>query len=222
MKKLYGIIVALFVMQLCLSAGLTKNDSINGHEFVDLGLSVKWATCNVGASTPEDYGDYFAWGETATKKSYWLDTYRFRTSGEWIDETTFSKYNFKSGRGNVDNKERLDFSDDVARTKWGSFWRMPTKTEWDELRDNCTWTWISNGGVKGYKVTSKKNGKSIFLPAAGGIAFSSVNNDGDACYWSSTLYKDNPGNAYSLYFDSKEIKVNYHGRHLGLSVRSVF
>ena len=220
MKRLTATLVSLLAINMCFAAMLPESGRANDHEYVDMGLSVKWATCNVGASTPEDYGDYFAWGEVATKSNYWLDTYSFRISGEWFDETTFSKYNCTSGRGPVDNKARLEMSDDVANKKWGGSWRIPTQAEWEELRDNCNWTWTSVGDVEGYKVTSKKNGNSIFLPAAGGRVFDSLNKN-QGSYWSSTLSKDDPNNASSIRFGPKEITVGIHGRHLGLSVRPV-
>ena len=139
----------------------------NGHEYVDLGLSVKWATCNVGASTSSAYGSYYAWGETSPKSSYDWESYRFRTSGNSYDNVKFSKYVTSSTYGPTDNKHSLELSNDVARANWGGSWRIPSDAEWTELRDNCTWTWTSQGGHKGYKVTSKSNSNSIFLPAAG-------------------------------------------------------
>ncbi|MCD8303544.1 MAG: hypothetical protein LUC86_01770, partial [Prevotellaceae bacterium] len=119
---------------------------INGHEYVDLGLSVKWATCNVGGSYPSVYGDYYAWGETSTKSSY--------------DEDNCKTYNVSMGSiaGNS--------SYDAARANWGGTWRLPTADEIDELIDKCDWEWTTRGGHAGYKVTGP-NGNSIFLPAAG-------------------------------------------------------
>ena len=138
-------------------------DPYNGHEYVDLGLSVKWATCNVGAESPEDYGDYFAWGETTSKSTYNLSTYKYCNGSS----TTLTKYNTSSSYGTVDNKTQLDLTDDAARANWGGSWRMPTYAEWTELCEQCTWTWTSQNGVKGYKVTSKSNCNSIFLRATG-------------------------------------------------------
>ena len=159
------------------------------HEYVDLGLSVKWATCNVGATKPEEYGDYFAWGETQPKSNYDWSTYKY-CNGSY---KTLTKYNNSSSYGTVDNKTTLDLSDDAARANWGGSWRMPTRAEQDELRNNCTWTWTTQNGVNGYKVTSKSNGNSIFLPAAGYRDDSSLNNAGSTgYYWSSSLYTDNP------------------------------
>ena len=135
----------------------------NGYIWVDLGLSVKWATMNVGASKAEDYGGYYAWGETEPKEVYDWSTYKHCRGSL----TTLTKYNTLSSYGTVDNKMELDAIDDAAVVNWGGSWRMPTDAEMTELRNNCTWTWAIQNGVKGYKVTSKTNGNSIFLPAAG-------------------------------------------------------
>ena len=160
--------------------------SENGHDYVDLGLSVKWATYNVGAETDIDYGDHFAWGETEPKDTYVWSTYK------WCNgtETTLTKYNTSSSCGTVDNKTTLELSDDAAHANWGGSWRMPTKEEQDELREQCTWKWTYLNGIGGYKVTSKSNYNSIFLPAAGYYRFDSgklsgVGNNG--YYWSSSL-----------------------------------
>ena len=108
----------------------------NGHDYVDLGLpsGTKWATCNVGATAPEEYGDYFAWGETEPKTTYNWDTYKWCNGSE----DTFTKYNTKSSYGTVDNKTQLELADDAARANWGGQWRMPTDAEWTELCKNCT------------------------------------------------------------------------------------
>ena len=188
------------------------------HEYVDLGLSVKWATCNVGATKPEEYGDYFAWGETQPKDYYDWSTYKHCNGSS----STLTKYNTNSYYGAVDNKTQLELSDDVARANWGGSWRMPTKAEQDELRENCTWTWTTQNGVNGYKVTSKKNGNSIFLPAAGYRNGSSFDNAGsDGLYWSSSLNTDSPRIAYFLYFYSGSVDWGNDGRCVGWTVRPV-
>lgn len=136
---------------------------------VDLGLSVYWATCNVGASKPEEYGNYYAWGETEPKSEYTWINYKFRISGDNYQNVKLSKYNTQESYGAIDNKTVLDLEDDVAHVKLGGNWRMPTIDEWRELEDYCTWTWTNsyNGsGVKGRIITGP-NGNSIFLPAAG-------------------------------------------------------
>ena len=152
-------------------------------EYVDLGLSVKWATFNVGANKPEDYGDYFAWGETEPKEMYDQNTYKWYSSVS----SKLTKYCTNSSYGNVDNKTVLEASDDAATANWGGQWRMPTKEERDELYEYCDWEWVErSNGVSGYQITSKINGNSIFLPLAGC-------KDGDwvnsyyGFYWTSSL-----------------------------------
>lgn len=190
------------------------------YEWVDLGLSVKWATCNVGATKPEEYGDYFAWGETQPKSTYNWSTYKWCNDS---DGNTLTKYNTKSSYGTVDNKTTLDLSDDAARANWGGSWRMPTMAEQDELRNNCTWTWTTQNGVNGYKVTSKSNGNSIFLPAAGYRYGSSLGYAGSGgFYWSGSLNADYPNCACALYFYSDNVsRYNDDGRYYGFSVRPV-
>ena len=197
------------------------NPNTGNHEYVDLGLSVKWATCNVGASSPEEYGDYFAWGETEPKSTYDWSTYKWcRGSSD-----TQTKYNTRSNLGTVDNKTTLELSDDAARANWGGSWRMPTNAELAELRNNCTWTWTTQYGVYGYKVTSKKSGytnKSIFLPAAGYRSDSSLSNAGSyGNYWSSSLGTVTPACACFWSFDSSRVDWYNTNRSYGHSVRPV-
>ena len=200
------------------------NNSHNGYEYVDLGLpsGLKWATCNVGAESPEDYGDYFAWGETSPKSDYGWETYKFRTSGNDLENVKFSKYNTDSDYGPIDIKTTLDLIDDAARTNWGGSWRMPTRAEQDELREKCTWTWTTLNGINGYKVTSKSNGNSIFLPAAGGCGGTSLS-DAGSCgdYWSRSLNTSYSSRAYYLYFLPRDIPTVGPGRYYGRSVRPV-
>ena len=193
----------------------------NGHEYVDLGLSVKWATCNVGASKPEEYGDCFAWGEVKPKEVYDWTTYKWCNGSS----STLTKYNTDSNRGTVDNKTVLEAADDAATANWGGAWRMPTKEEQDELRNNCTWEWTTENGVNGCRVTSNKEGytdKSIFLPAASFRYDSSLNLAGSGgSYWSSSLNTVYPYSAYELGFDSDIVNWSDYGRYYGLSVRPV-
>ena len=203
--------------QIMVTIGNNTGNS-NIYEYVDLGLSVKWATCNVGASKPEEYGDYFAWGETQPKDYYDWSTYKW-CNGSY---NTLTKYNNSSSYGTVDNKTQLELSDDAARANWGGSWRMPTKAEQDELRQQCTWTWTTQNGVNGYKVTSKKNGNSIFLPAAGYRYGSSLDYAGSyGYYWSSSLYTGSPYYAYVLLFGSDGVGWYYDYRYYGHSVRPV-
>jgi len=192
----------------------TTTGTENGHDWVNLGLpsGTKWATCNVGATTPEEYGNYYAWGETTTKSDYSWDTYKHG------DGETFSKYN------TTDGKTTLEASDDAATTNWGSAWRMPTDGEWTELRENCEWIWTDSyqtTGVAGYWVTGK-NGNTIFLPAAGYRYYDYLRGAGDyGLYWSSSLDTGSPYSAWSAYFHSGNARRNYDGRCYGLSVRPV-
>lgn len=192
----------------------------NGHDYVDLGLpsGLKWATCNVGATSPEGYGDYFAWGETSPKDNYEWSTYKYWNGSS----STLTKYNTSSDYGTVDNKTTLEFTDDAARANWGGKWRMPTQAEQEELIYKCTWTWTTQSGVNGYKVTSNTNENSIFLPAAGYRDGSSVRSVGsDGCYWSSSLYESYPYYAYYLYFYSGYVDWDYYYRYYGHTVRAV-
>ena len=192
----------------------------NGYEYVDLGLpsGLLWATCNVGANSPEDYGDYFAWGEIQPKSSYNWDTYKW-CEGDYDTQT---KYCADSDDGTVDNKTILELSDDAASASWGGDWRMPTKEDHDELRTECTWTWTTQKGVNGYKVTSKTNGNSIFLPAAGYRSNSDLYDAGSyGNYWGSSLYADSSSRAYVLYFHSSSVHWYYGNRYYGLFVRPV-
>lgn len=207
-----------FTFTACSLFDLDEMDDLNGHEYVDLGLSVKWATCNVGADSPEDYGDYFAWGETEPKSDYDWDTYKWCRG----DYDNLTKYCTKGIYGTVDNKTQLDLSDDAAHVNWGGSWRMPTYDELNELKEKCTWTWITQNGVKGYKVTSKTNGRSIFLPAAGYRDDSSLNNAGSyGDYWSSSLSTGGPLGARCVNFSSSSVDWYYVSRYNGRSVRSV-
>ena len=179
-------------------------DLHNGHEYVDLGLpsGLKWATCNVGATTPEEYGSYFAWGETDTKEVYNRDTYTYTST-----------------------PTRLPLSADAANVNWGGTWRMPTGDEIEELMDtnNCTWEWTTQNGVNGYKVTSNKNGNYIFLPAAGERYNYDLNNAGsNGYYWSSSLVASYCQCANYILFDSGSVGLYDSGRISGQSVRAVF
>ena len=225
-------------------------DPFNGHEYVDMGNGLMWATCNVGASKPEEYGDYFAWGDTVPyykeghsqdnpcsdwkddKDGYTWKNYRFRTSVDsWDNVVELSKYNTSSSYGPIDSKTTLDADDDVASYQWGGSWRMPTQADWKELQDNCKWDWIDAGntefgGIAGYKVTSQKDGykdRFIFLPATGhrfGTLLGYVGSHG--FYWSSSLATGSPSYACGLYFNSGNMLWDYYLRRSdGFSVRPV-
>ena len=189
-----------------------------GAQAIDLGLSVKWASYNVGATKPEEYGDYFAWGEVKSKKNYSWKTYKY-CKGSY---STLTKYNKKSDYGRVDYKTTIDEQDDVATVNWGGAWRMPTQEEYDELRIKCKWIWTVLNGKKGYNVIGL-NGNSIFLPAAGYMYGSSLLDAGSlGSYWSSSLYTDYyPNSACNVFFDSGGVNWYKFNRYDGLSVRPV-
>ena len=176
-----------------------------------------WAACNLGAEKPEDYGDYYAWGETETKEKYSWSTYKFGTSSSG----PFSKYNTKESYGTVDNKTVLDPEDDVAHVTLGGNWRMPTDEEWTELRTKCTWTWTTQNGVNGRLVTAS-NGNSIFLSAAGYRLDTNLGSVGSGgYYWSSSLSTDSPYRAWYVGFGSGSADGFNNYRHYGQSVRPV-
>ncbi len=211
------------------------NPEMSVPEPIDLGLSVKWASFNLGASKPEEFGDYFAWGETETYYSSldpltWKDGKEeygyFWRSYKWSmgDGSTLTKYcNFsESGyNGFMDSKTVLDPEDDAAHVNLGGNWRMPTDDEWTELREKCTWTWTSLNGVTGGIVTGP-NGNSIFFPAAGNWFITNFLSVGSGCYfWSSSLNTDGPGNAWHVLFEADEVyRLSYY-RFGGQSVRPV-
>ncbi len=190
---------------------------IDGHEVVDLGLSVKWAACNVGATSPEGYGDYFSWGETTGKNDYSWSTYKYCNGSSY----TLTKYCTHGGYGAVDNKTSLELADDAAHVNWGGSWRMPTLAELDELRTDCVWTWTTQSGVNGYRVTGP-NGNTIFLPAAGYCSGTEVDNRGySGSCWSSSLEGGFGYNAYYLYFQSNSKHRNFDFRYCGRTIRPV-
>lgn len=162
-------------------------DLYNGHEYVDLGLpsGVRWATCNVGANTPEEYGYYFAWGEIEPKKEYTWDTYKW-----CVNYTDFIliKYNHDTSFGVVDNKKELDRTDDAATMNWGGFWRIPTYKDFAELVENCTQTWITRNGINGILFTAN-NGNSVFFPTAGRYVDKTIYDSGSHCwFWINNYY----------------------------------
>ena len=230
MKKLFYILCcSLAVMFTACEKGVPSDKSngdgsssvsgvSEGHAYVDLGLSVKWATMNVGATSPEDYGDYFAWGETQPKSEYNWSTYK------WCEGSsdTLTKYCTNSDDGLVDNKTVLELTDDAANVNWGGDWRMPTRAEQDELCTECTWTLGQKCGVNGYTVIGP-NGNSIFLPAAGKRDSSDLDGVGYGCYYlSSSLNMYGPDVAFGLkiYPDHYD-RAGSCSRDWGLPVRPV-
>ena len=197
--------------------------SQDNHEYVDLGLpsGTLWATCNVGANKPEEYGDYFAWGETAPKEIYTWGTYKW-CNGTLFSMTKYCRESENGYEGFTDGKGELDLEDDAAYVNWGSSWRMPTMEQEKELVYECTWEWTTHNGVNGRLVTGP-NGKTIFLPAAGVRFGSSLNGDGTlARYLSSNLHDEFSFHAYHLYFNSGSIQWDgYDYRYDGYTVRAV-
>jgi len=197
MKYLFQILLASLALSMVMTA--CKSDKEEDHyiedvevDYVDLGLSVNWATFNVGASSPEQIGDCYAWGETRKKIDFSWDTYK------WYDVSTktLTKYNYLDSFGIVDNKRVLELEDDVAHVMWGGSWRMPTREELNELYSNCRWTMTKLNDVLGYEVTSRVagyEGRSIFLPALTYYDWGS--------YWSSSLHNTNPQCAYYFRFN---------------------
>lgn len=188
-------------------------------DWVDLGLSVKWATKNVGASSPSDYGDYFAWGETRTKYNYtWENCFDCLARNGWGTDDGWSTYKI-GGKTSISPTS----GHDTARENWGGTWRMPTYAEFEELWEKCYWTWTSQDGHNGYLVTSKINGNSIFLPAAGWCYDTNLSSVGEVgFYWSSTLGSSYSYNARCLRFYSSD-RYTDDGccRRFGQSVRPV-
>jgi hypothetical protein len=196
-----------------------KFDASITYNAVDLGLpsGTLWADRNVGAATPEAYGDYFAWGETEPKDYYYWDSYK------WYNGSydTLTKYCTYSSEGTLDNKRTLDLEDDAAYVNMGSEWRMPTTDEQYELLHNCTWTRTTQNGVNGYKVTGD-NGNSIFLPAAGYRCDGDLGNVGSCGdYWSSSLSGGGSVWAFGLHFGSDSYYWDANYRYYGRSVRAV-
>lgn len=225
-----------------------RNTSVNGHEYVDLGLpsGILWATMNVGATKSTDYGDYFAWGETSpyyepgyaqeNPQSHWKtgksagyswSSYKY-CNGNKDTQTKYCQDASYGYNGYTDNKTVLDASDDAATANWGDSWRMPTLAEMEELlnTDNCTWEWTQIDDVYGYKVKSKKSGYTdnfIFLPAAGFCGpFYPSNVGEDGFYWSNTLQNTEPCFAYILNFESDDCNKDFEARYRGKSVRPVY
>ena len=212
------------------------------HEYVNLGLpsGTLWATCNIGADSPEDYGDYFAWGETVpygqednsnahnyattgsyTKSTFSWGTYKYCGGTSYDTQTKYCQDNSYGYNGFTDNLTELELDDDAAYVNWGANWRMPSYDQQTELRKKCTWTWTTRNGKNGYEVVGP-NGNSLFLPAAGFCGGASLGDAGSYGYfWSRTLYASGPDVAYYLGFNSDYVDRDYDRRCSGQSVRPV-
>ena len=193
----------------------------NGYAWVDLGLSVKWATCNIGASKAEDYGSYFAWGETAPKDSYTWENYKWANGSK----TTMTKYCTDSNYGNngfTDGKTTLEPEDDAATVNMGGNWRIPTVEEAKELVDNCTWKWTSRNGINGYEVKSKTSDNSIFLPTTGYRCLGDLNmTQARGDFWLISLDTDYPCHGVYLSFGIDERTYLHNNRLDGRTIRAV-
>ncbi|MBP5420259.1 MAG: hypothetical protein J6Y72_10665 [Bacteroidales bacterium] len=210
---------------------------INGHEAVDLGLpsGLLWATCNVGAPSSENIGGYYAWGETETKQAYWDGNYKHFVivNSEDADKGVvgygYTKYCHNRGQGYdgyTDKLTTLEAVDDAASVNWGGKWRMPTDTEWEELKNNTIRTWVrnyNNTEINGYLFASRNNKESIFIPAAG-YRYGSYSSDTTCLYyWSSTLgyaYSDN-AHCFEIHSDYLHKEKGYDSRENGLPIRPV-
>ncbi|MBQ0028956.1 MAG: hypothetical protein KBT32_00800 [Bacteroidales bacterium] len=229
-KTIYTLITMLLMVCGIECSAQTVSGQVEGHDYVDLGLpsGTKWATYNIGATKPTEYGDYFAWGETKPQRDYSWDSYKwchYKSSDGYGDPTDFNKYVTDSKRGSVDNKTVLDAEDDAATTNWGSAWRTPTEKEMTELKDGCNWEWTDNYNetkVTGMIGRSKTNGNTIFLPAAQSkddeIYTSNVNY---GKYLTCSLHQKESILAIYLFIEKEKIGFGYDSRCYGMTVRSV-
>ena len=218
MKKLSKALAAIMLMTAVIMTACSPEDEPNNngnnngggnsgnsntHAYVDLGLpsGTLWATCNVGADTPESYGDYFDWGETQPKDYYDWSTYQHGNwNGSYYKLTKYCNQSAYGYNGFADNLIVLQPSDDAATANWGDGWCMPTEVQWNELYQNTNNKWTTQNGVNGWLFTAS-NGDSLFLPAAGFRWDDVLDNVGlDGFYWSSSLFTDNPSNAWGFFF----------------------
>lgn len=192
---------------LTVSMGLTST-----FGYIDLGLpsGLLWAKCNLGATSPEEFGSYYAWGEISDKVNYSWDTYTY------YNDSVFTKYNGSDGLS------ILETSDDAATARLGVNWRIPTKAEFDELLNNCTATFTASNGVNGYQFTGP-NGNSIFLPMAGGRDADGLLSSGESgFYWLSSLYSDDTDFAWGFLIDSESAYATSYYRMYGQTIRPVY
>jgi len=230
MKRFKKTLAAIMLITVAFSIIGCNDNSKNNPEFVDLGLpsGTLWATFNVGADKPEEYGDYFAWGEIEPKKTYNSSTYEYcECEGRRIHLTKYCvDPDFQSTKGwygTTDNLTIMETIDDAATTNWGSDWCIPTEEQWRELLDNTTYKWTTQKGVNGRLLTSKKNGQTIFLPAAGYRADGKREGHGHrGSYWSSSLNTCDPKVAWNFWFESSGgYDVSPRNRFSGISIRPV-
>ena len=212
-----------FIISIILCSNISFAQSFNGHEYVDLGLpsGTKWAKCNIDAKTEIDFGGYYAFAETVQKNEYTIDNYKVGKTIKTADSSYIDKDGFTH---KIIGKDIFDIAGtayDVATVKWGKGWCMPTKEQFDELKYNCKWEWVSKNGVSGYKVTGKANGKYIFLPAGGEQnANGPLYIGSNGYYWTDSYSHSN----YALYlhFNSYYYSIKEESRNNGLLVRPVY
>ncbi|MCQ2262595.1 MAG: hypothetical protein MJZ42_05510 [Bacteroidales bacterium] len=218
-------VVEVYYQETSSDQGVTVSGKVDSYTYVDLGLpsGTKWATYNVGATMPTEYGDYFAWGETKPKENYYSTTYKLG-SGNYFTKYIIH-YGYAANGYRIDNLTELEAKDDAATANWGSAWRMPTGVEQAELQNGCEWKWVKdfNGtGVNGMLGTSMANGNIIFLPAAGYRSVSSLLRVGSyGYYWSSSLNESRSDYANYLNFRDGDISRDDYDRYYGRSVRAV-
>ncbi len=234
MKNLFKIL--LFATMIAGFAACEKDESnnsdepkvpentLNGHEYVDLGLTsgVLWATCNVGADTPEQSGYHVAWGETEVKDYYEWSSYKY--GKDWNLLTKYCNDSEFGENGFVDWKNMLDPEDDAATVHWGEGWRTPTREEIAELVNECTWEWVDSGLTSGYKISSKAagNSNSIFLPASGSCIMADTYDIGVACaYWGAQTGDQGCNGAVCLVCDKTIIFPSVNLRWYGFAIRPV-
>ena len=244
MKKTLLFALALVTVRIMPLYGQNQKNAttgtLNDHDWVDLDLpsGTLWATCNIGASNPEDYGNYYAWGEIRTKAFYNLDNYHHAKGNNGLTKyCSESEYDADYGyNGFIDDLTILQTCDDAATANWGTGWRMPTEKEWEELLQNTTSKWATQNGVRG-KLFTAKNGETLFLPAAGRHEDELVTVGSLGFYWSRALDIDIPNYAWCLCFTpyddgaESDEQVYYYRygdcsvidniRHNGLSIRPV-
>ena len=220
MKKI-SLMVVLMLMATVIWA--QDNDRDKEHLQVDLGLpsGTLWAFTNMGAALPEDFGDYYAWGEVDYKSNYGWGTYKYVKGG---DPTKFIKYCAQANIGNgkyTDTLAVLEAADDVATQKWGSDWCMPTQEQFEELKRECTWKWTVRNGKNIIEI-SGKNGNKLYMPAAGCFYNKSKSLVGtNGYYWSRTLSDKGSSKGTCFTFSQSDTDVAVRTRNLGLSVRPV-
>lgn len=208
---------AVNIYQDCSQNGDTIDLRATGLQVIDMGLSVKWANMNIGATAPEEVGSYFAWGETMPKDSYSLDNY------VWWKDDGYACYKYD----NIDKRVTLEPQDDAAYMTWGGTWRMPTNAEWQELKDNSTWFLTSYNGVDGYLITSTINGNQLFFPATSRYVDDNELVDYElyyGYYWSSThVPGEGVGDSTSrmILFSVNQFILGGGGRDEGFAVRAV-